>query len=74
MNVKSLIKSEIVAKSSLSLGWKSRESVPMLVEKYMNKQLMVDEFVTFKKSLEEINEGFDLMHQGKSLRTVIDLF
>lgn len=55
-------------------GWKSRESVPRLVDDYMNKKLMVDEFVTFTKSLQEINEGFDLMHAGKALRTVIMMF
>lgn len=54
-------------------GWKSRESVPKLVEDYMNKKLMVDEFVTFVKPLSEINTAFDLMHQGKALRTVIDM-
>jgi len=52
-------------------GWKSRDCVPKLVEDYMNKKLMVDEFVTFTKPLTEINEGFDLMHAGKALRTVI---
>ena len=52
-------------------GWKSRDSVPMLVEQYMEKKLMVDEFVTFTKSFPEINEAFDLLHQGKALRTVI---
>jgi len=55
-------------------GWKSRDAVPKLVEDYMSKKLMVDEFVTFVKPLSEINTGFDLMHQGKALRTVIDMF
>lgn len=39
----------------------------------MNKKLMVDEFVTFTKPLGEVNEAFELMHQGKALRTVIML-
>ena len=46
-------------------GWKSRESVPKLVEEYMNKGLMVDEFVSHTMPLEEVNEAFDLMHAGK---------
>lgn len=54
-------------------GWKSRSSVPRLVDDYLNGKLMVDEFVTFKRPLEKINEGFDLMHAGKALRTVIDM-
>lgn len=46
-------------------GWKSVESVPKLVEDYMNKKLMVDEFVTHTLPFEQINEAFDLMHAGK---------
>lgn len=46
-------------------GWKSVESVPKLVEDYMNKKLKVDEFVTHTLPFEKINEGFDLMHAGK---------
>ena len=46
-------------------GYKSRESVPKLVDMYMNKELMVDEFVTFDLPMSKINEGFDLMHAGK---------
>lgn len=52
-------------------GWKSRDSVPKLVEDYMNKKMMVDEFVTFTKPLDEINEAFKLMHEGKALRSVV---
>ncbi|KAK7080597.1 hypothetical protein SK128_023829 [Halocaridina rubra] len=52
-------------------GWKSRDSVPKLVDDYMNKKVMVDEFVTFTKPLQDINVGFDLMHEGKALRTVV---
>jgi len=52
-------------------GWKSRESVPRLVEDYMSGKMMVDEFVTHTRPLDKINEGFDLMHAGESLRTVV---
>lgn len=41
------------------------ESVPKLVEDYMNKKLKVDEFVTHTLPFEKINEGFDLLHEGK---------
>ncbi|KAG0721628.1 Alcohol dehydrogenase class-3 [Chionoecetes opilio] len=60
-----------VWKGSAFGGWKSRDSVPKLVEEYMNKELMVDEFVTFTKPMGEINEAFQLMHQGKALRSVL---
>ena len=46
-------------------GWKSVESVPMLVERYMKKEMMVDEFVSHNMPLPDINTAFDLMHQGK---------
>ncbi|MCL4127881.1 UNVERIFIED_CONTAM: hypothetical protein GTU68_047028 [Idotea baltica] len=62
-----------VWKGSAFGGWKSRD-VPELVNKYMRKELMVDEFITFVKPLSEINETFDLMHQGKALRSIVNLF
>lgn len=45
-------------------GWKSVESVPKLVTSYMNKELMVDEFITHTMPVDEINEAFTLMHEG----------
>lgn len=50
---------------TLFSGYKSVESVPKLVEEYMNKKLKVDEFVTHTLPFEKISEGFDLMHAGK---------
>lgn len=41
------------------------ESVPKLVNDYMCKKLMVDEFVTHTLPFTQINEAFDLMHAGK---------
>lgn len=52
-------------------GWKSRDSVPKLVEGYLEGKVLVDEFVTGDMPLTEINEAFHLMHAGKSLRTII---
>ncbi|KAF4533139.1 hypothetical protein B566_EDAN007950 [Ephemera danica] len=52
-------------------GWKSKDSVPMLVKKYIAKEMLVDEFVNFKLPLVSIQESFDLMHDGKSIRTII---
>ncbi|XP_036372471.1 alcohol dehydrogenase class-3-like isoform X2 [Megalops cyprinoides] len=54
-------------------GWKSVESVPRLVSDYMNKKLKLDEFVTHTLPLDKINEAFDLMTSGKSIRTVIKM-
>ncbi|GLH11768.1 Alcohol dehydrogenase class-3 [Gryllus bimaculatus] len=52
-------------------GWKSRDSVPKLAEEYLNKKLLLDEFVTHKKPFAEINEAFELLRAGKCLRAVI---
>lgn len=52
-----------IVKLSL-VGWKSRESVPKLVEEYLNKKLKLDEFVSHFLKFEEINEAFHLMHKG----------
>ncbi|XP_032825096.1 alcohol dehydrogenase class-3 [Petromyzon marinus] len=54
-------------------GWKSVESVPRLVDDYLAKKLKVDEFVTHTLPFAEINQAFDLMHEGKSIRTVLKL-
>jgi len=61
-----------VWKGSAFGGWKSRDSVPKLVESYMNKELKLDEFVTHHFSLDQINEGFETMHAGKCIRAIID--
>ncbi|CAG4946354.1 unnamed protein product [Parnassius apollo] len=52
-------------------GYKSRDSVPKLVDEYISKKLPLDEFVTHNVPLAEINEAFHLMHSGKSIRTVV---
>jgi len=52
-------------------GTKGRTELPILVDEYMDKKLKIDEFVTGKFSLDQINETFDLMHEGKSLRSVV---
>lgn len=41
--------------------------MPQLVEDYLSGKVKVNEFVTHNLSLEDINKGFDLMHQGKRL-------
>lgn len=46
-------------------GWKSRDSVPRLVEDYLNKKVKVDEFVSHDVPYEEINNAFHLMHSGQ---------
>ncbi|XP_033889904.3 alcohol dehydrogenase class-3-like [Acipenser ruthenus] len=52
-------------------GWKSVESVPKLVNDYMAKKMKLDEFITHTLPLDRVNEAFDLMTSGKSIRTVL---
>ncbi|XP_051785777.1 alcohol dehydrogenase 1-like isoform X7 [Erpetoichthys calabaricus] len=60
-------------KGSYFGGWKSVQSVPKLVSDYMDKKIKVDEFITHTLPLEKVNEAFDLMITGKSIRTVLKM-
>jgi S-(hydroxymethyl)glutathione dehydrogenase / alcohol dehydrogenase len=52
-------------------GARGRTDVPKLVDWYVEKKLEIDPLITHTLPLERINEAFDLMHEGKSIRTVI---
>jgi len=52
-------------------GVKGRSELPEYVERYLNGEFKLDNFITHTMALENINEAFDLMHEGKSIRTVI---
>ena len=52
-------------------GVKVRSQLPGYVEMYINAEVKVDEFVSYTMPLDEINRAFDLMHEGKSIRSVI---
>ncbi|EML1877181.1 TPA: S-(hydroxymethyl)glutathione dehydrogenase/class III alcohol dehydrogenase [Proteus mirabilis] len=52
-------------------GVKGRSQLPNMVEDAMNGKIELKPFVTHTLPLEKINEAFDLMHEGKSIRTVI---
>ena len=54
-------------------GVKGRTELPRYVERYMNGVINLDDYVTEKRPLEEINTAFDRMHEGEVIRTVIDL-
>uniref|UniRef100_A0A671KSQ0 Alcohol dehydrogenase 6 n=1 Tax=Sinocyclocheilus anshuiensis TaxID=1608454 RepID=A0A671KSQ0_9TELE len=60
-------------KGSYFGGWKSVEAVPKLVQDYMSGKLLLDEFVTHRLTLDQVNQAFDLMITGKSIRTVIKM-
>ena len=53
-------------------GVRGRTEVPAIVDWYMDKKIAIDPLITHKLPLERINEAFDLMHSGESIRTVIE--
>jgi S-(hydroxymethyl)glutathione dehydrogenase/alcohol dehydrogenase len=60
-----------VWKGSAFGGAAGRTQVPKIVDWYMDGKINIDDLITHTLPLERINEGFDLMHAGKSIRTVV---
>ncbi|RKF17418.1 S-(hydroxymethyl)glutathione dehydrogenase/class III alcohol dehydrogenase [Alginatibacterium sediminis] len=54
-------------------GVKGRSELPEIVNKYMAGEFGLQEFITHTMGLDKINEAFDLMHEGKSIRSVIHM-
>jgi S-(hydroxymethyl)glutathione dehydrogenase / alcohol dehydrogenase len=52
-------------------GAKSRTQVPKIVDWYMNGKIQIDPMITHTMPLEKINDAFDLMHKGESIRSVV---
>jgi len=52
-------------------GCKGRSQLPGMVDQYMKREIKIDEFITYTMPLDDINRAFDLMHEGKSIRSVI---
>jgi S-(hydroxymethyl)glutathione dehydrogenase/alcohol dehydrogenase len=52
-------------------GARGRTDVPKIVDWYMNGKISIDPLITHTMPLEDINKAFDLMHEGKSIRSVI---
>ena len=53
-------------------GARGRTDVPKIVDWYMAGKIEIDPMITHKLTLDEINHGFDLMHEGKSIRAVVE--
>ena len=53
-------------------GAKGRTEVPKIVDWYMEGKINIDDLITHKMPLDRINEAFDLMHEGKSIRSVVE--
>jgi S-(hydroxymethyl)glutathione dehydrogenase/alcohol dehydrogenase len=52
-------------------GAKGRTDVPKIVDWYMEGKINIDDLITHVLPIKQINEAFDLMHQGKSIRSVV---
>src|SRR3546814_700790 len=52
-------------------GARGRTDVPKIVDWYMDKKINIDDLITHVLPLEKINEGFDLMTRGESIRSVV---
>jgi S-(hydroxymethyl)glutathione dehydrogenase/alcohol dehydrogenase len=60
-----------VWKGSAFGGARGRTDVPKIVDWYMDGKINIDDLITHVMPLEDINKGFDLMHQGESIRSVV---
>ena len=45
--------------------------MPKIVDWYMDGKINIDDLITHTMSLDDINKGFDLMHAGESIRSVV---
>ena len=52
-------------------GARGRTDVPKIVDWYMDKRIRIDELITHVMPIEKINDAFELMHQGESIRSVV---
>ncbi|KAG0545849.1 hypothetical protein BDA96_02G397600 [Sorghum bicolor] len=52
-------------------GIKPKNDIPVLAQKYLDKELELDEFITHQVGFEDINRAFDLLQQGRCLRCII---
>ena len=60
-----------VWKGSAFGGARGRTDVPKIVDWYMERKINIDDLITHTLPLERINEGFELMARGESIRTVV---
>ncbi|MBM3515213.1 MAG: S-(hydroxymethyl)glutathione dehydrogenase/class III alcohol dehydrogenase [Alphaproteobacteria bacterium] len=60
-----------VWKGSAFGGARGRSDVPKIVDWYMQKKINIDDLITHTMPLKDINKAFDLMHEGKSIRSVV---
>ncbi|PFH34156.1 Zn-containing alcohol dehydrogenase [Besnoitia besnoiti] len=60
-------------KGSAFGGWQSRAEVPKLVQMYLNNEIKLDEYISHRMQLSDINEAIRLLHAGDGIRTVMKI-
>ncbi|KAM3594438.1 uncharacterized protein V6R79_007943 [Siganus canaliculatus] len=60
-------------KGSVFGGFKGRNDIPQMVKAYMDKKLMLDEFITHHMTLDQVNDAIELMKSGKCIRVVLSV-
>ncbi|XP_016313248.1 alcohol dehydrogenase 8b [Sinocyclocheilus anshuiensis] len=60
-------------KGTLLGGFKIKDSLPKLVNDYMTGKIMLDEFITHKMDLEQINDAINLMKTGQCIRCILNI-
>jgi len=58
-------------KDTALAGARGRTDVPKIVDWYMDGKINIDDLITHVMPLEKINDSFDLMHKGESIRSVV---
>lgn len=58
----------------MTAGFKGRDGIPLMVESYLEKKLMLDEFITHEMTLDQINDAIELMKHGKWLVYILKFF
>ncbi|XP_049918381.1 alcohol dehydrogenase 1 isoform X12 [Epinephelus moara] len=58
-------------KGSVFGGFKGRDAVLQMVKDYLDKKVMVDEFITHNMTLDQVNDAIELMKHGKCIRTIL---
>jgi S-(hydroxymethyl)glutathione dehydrogenase/alcohol dehydrogenase len=53
-------------------GVKGREQVPLLVDRYLAGEIDVDSFISHRLTLDQVNDGFELMHRQDGIRSVVE--
>jgi len=55
-------------------GVKGRSELPGMVDQVVAGKLLLDDYISHRMTLQEVNQGFDLLHSGQSIRTVLSMF